>query len=66
LPKELASAEALRQRVSEGLGRVEQEEGPNYENLTDKDAGLLSTLNGELERRCDPTHQIICDKALRA
>lgn len=46
LPEELASAEALRQRVSEALGRVEQEEGPRYENLTDKDAGLLSTPNG--------------------
>lgn len=46
LPEELASAEALRQRVSEALGRVEQEEGPRYENLTDKDAGLLSTSNG--------------------
>ena len=46
LPEELASAEALRQRVSEALGRVEQEERPNYENLTDKDAGLLSTRGG--------------------
>ena len=46
LPEELASAEALRQRVSEALGRVEQEEGPNYENLTDPDAGLLSTRGG--------------------
>lgn len=46
LPEELASAEALRQRVSEALGRVEQEEGPRYENLTDKDAGLLSTRGG--------------------
>jgi transposase len=46
LPEELASAEALRQRVSEALGRVEQEEGPNYENLTDPDAGLLSTKGG--------------------
>jgi transposase len=46
LPEELASAEALRQRVSEALGRVEQEEGPRYENLTDKDAGLLSTPKG--------------------
>ena len=46
LPEELASAEALRQRVSEALGRVELEEGPNYENLTDKDAGLLSTRGG--------------------
>ncbi len=46
LPEELASAEALRQRVREALGRVEQEEGPRYENLTDKDAGLLNTPNG--------------------
>ena len=46
LPEELASAEALRQRVSEALDRVEQEDGPNYENLTDPDTGLLSTRGG--------------------
>ena len=46
LPEELASAETLRQRVSEALGSVEQEERPNYENLTDPDAGLLSTRGG--------------------
>ena len=46
LPEELASASALRQRVSEALGRVEQEDGPNYENLTDQDAGLLNTSGG--------------------
>ena len=43
LPNELASAEALRQRVKEALARVENEEGPRYENLTDKDAGLLTS-----------------------
>ena len=46
LPKELASTEALRQRVGEALARVEQEEGPNYENLTDRDTGLLNTSGG--------------------
>ena len=46
LPEELASAEALRQRVSEALDCVEQEDGPNYENLTDPDTGLLSTRGG--------------------
>jgi hypothetical protein len=46
LPKELASAEALRERVAEALGRVEAEEGPNHENLTDQQAGLLSTRAG--------------------
>ena len=45
LPEELASAEALRQRVSEALSRVDGDEGPRYENLTDKDAGLLTTPN---------------------
>ncbi|MFQ6030501.1 MAG: IS1182 family transposase [Dehalococcoidia bacterium] len=46
LPEELASAEALRQRVTEALARVKQEEGPNYHNLTDKDAGLLNSRGG--------------------
>ena len=46
LPKELASPEALRERVAEALGRVEAEEGPNHENLTDQQAGLLSTRAG--------------------
>ena len=46
LPEELASAEALRQRVGEALGRVEQEEEPNHANLTDQDAGLLNTSGG--------------------
>jgi len=46
LPNELASAEALRQRVKEALARVENEEGRRYENLTDKDAGLLTSKGG--------------------
>ncbi len=46
LPEELASKEALRERVREALDRVEQEKGPNYENLTDQDAGLLNTKGG--------------------
>ncbi len=53
LPKELASAEALRQRVKEALSRVSgakgapgREGGRRYENLTDKDAGLLNSRGG--------------------
>ena len=46
LPPELASAEALRQRVSEAIASVEQEEGPNHVNLTDEEAGLLKTRRG--------------------
>ena len=46
LPPELASAEELRRRVSEAIASVEEEEGPNYANLTDEDAGLLKTRRG--------------------
>ena len=46
LPAELASAEALRDRVKEALASVEREDGPNYANLTDADAGLLSAKGG--------------------
>jgi transposase len=46
LPSELASAEALRQRVKEALALLENEEGRRYENLTDKDAGLLTSKGG--------------------
>ena len=47
LPPELASAEALRQRVSEAIASVEQEEGPNHVNLTDEEAGLLILQRAE-------------------
>ena len=46
LPSEIASAEALRDRVTDALGRVMEEEGPNHANLTDPDAGLLKSREG--------------------
>ena len=46
LPRELANAKALRERMDEALSRVEDEEGPNYTNLTDEDANLLNTSKG--------------------
>ena len=46
LPGELANTKALRRRVDEALSRVEDEERPNYTNLTDEDAALLNTSNG--------------------
>lgn len=46
LPSELASAEALRDRVEEALASVERDDGPNYVNLTDADAGLLRVKGG--------------------
>ena len=46
LPSEIASAEALRDRVVDALGRVLEEEGPNHANLTDPDAGLLKSKEG--------------------
>ena len=38
--------EVIGQRVKEALARVEKEEGRRYENLTDKDAGLLTSKGG--------------------
>ena len=46
LPQELAEAEALRQRVREARESLEEEDGPNYANLTDPDAGLLKSSRG--------------------
>ena len=46
LPGELANTKALRRRVDEALSRLEDDEGPNYTNLTDEDAALLNTSNG--------------------
>ena len=46
VPQELADAEALHQRVSEAIERVEQDDGPNHVNLTDPDAGLLKSSQG--------------------
>ncbi len=46
LPSEIASAEALRDRVVDALGLVLEEEGANHANLTDPDAGLLKSKEG--------------------
>ena len=46
LPRELANAEALRERVDAALARVAAAAGPRYTNLTDADAALLKTRTG--------------------
>ena len=46
LPRELANAEALRERVDAALARVAAAAGPRYANLTDADAVLLKTRTG--------------------
>jgi hypothetical protein len=46
LPPELASAQALKQRVAEALKTVTAEGGPDRVNLTDADAALMPTRGG--------------------
>lgn len=46
LPKELAEARALRERVQEALEQVKAEEGPKRLNLTDPDAQLMKGTQG--------------------